>query len=476
MTILLASGMLFAPGRASAEPDRDEVRAALRRAATFFVENCSKHGGYVWRYSRDLTLSEGEAETGPDTIWVQPPGTPSVGLALLDAYEATGDRYDLDAAARAARALVRGQMQSGGWHYAIHFDPAERVKWGYRDNKAFRPSRRRKNKTNITTLDDDTTPAAVRFLARIDRALDFNDAAIHESAGFALEALLKAQYPNGGWCQNWDNYPEPPGEAEFPILRASYPETWSRKWLNDWPGRYFTNDDVAGVMIDTMLAAWRVYGDERYLDSARRTGEFLLFAQMPEPQPAWAQQYDRRMHPCWDRKFEPPAVSSWESQAMIEALMRLYRATGETKFLDPIPRAVAYLRRSLLPDGRLARFYELETNRPLYFTRDYELTYDAADVPTHYGFVMPSRLDPIEAEYDALRRAGPAAPRPGSPSRDELAAEAAAALDAMDPRGAWIDARGMRGFGKASPEGVYESETFIRNVGILARYLEKQAE
>jgi hypothetical protein len=89
---------------------------------------------------------------------------------------------------------------------------------------------------------------------------------------------------------------------------------------------------------------------------------------------------------------------------------------------------------------------------------------------------MPSRLDPIEAEYDALRRAGPAAPRPGSPSRDELAAEAAAALDAMDPRGAWIDARGMRGFGKASPEGVYESETFIRNVGILARYLEKQAE
>lgn len=51
-------------------PSRAEAAAALRKAAGFFYEHCSKHGGYVWRYSRELKLSEGEAETSPTTIWV----------------------------------------------------------------------------------------------------------------------------------------------------------------------------------------------------------------------------------------------------------------------------------------------------------------------------------------------------------------------------------------------------------------------
>ena len=97
---------------------------------------------------------------------------------------------------------------------------------------------------------------------------------------------------------------------------------------------------------------------------------FFVLAQLPEPQPAWAQQYDHEMHPAWARKFEPPAVSGGESQGVIRTLMTLYRRTAAVtddadRFLEPIPRAIAYLRRSLLNDGRLARFYELETNRPL---------------------------------------------------------------------------------------------------------------
>jgi hypothetical protein len=59
--------------------------------------------------------------------------------------------------------------------------------------------------------------------------------------------------------------------------------------------------------------------------------------------------------------------------------------------LEPVPRAIAYLKRSRLPDGRLARFYELRTNRPLYFTKDYKLTFSDADVPTHYAFKSTTR-------------------------------------------------------------------------------------
>ena len=459
---------------ADAAPTKAEAQAAIRNAVEFFHGACSKNGGYVWRYSRDLRLSEGEAETDETMIWVQPPGTPAVGMAFLDAYGATGDRFYLAAAEEAADALVRGQLQSGGWYYHIQLHAEKRKTYGYRDNKAFRPSSTKKNRTNVTTLDDDTTSAATRCLIRMDKQLSFRQPRIHDAATFALEALLAAQYPNGGWHQNWDTYPDPQSEKDYPIIRASYPESWSRRWLNDWPGRYFINDNVMGNMIATMLEAWEVYGEEEYLHSATRAGDFLVLAQMPEPQPAWAQQYDAEMHPVWDRKFEPPSISGWESQDVMEALMLLYDKTGEAKYLEPIPPALAYLRKSRLPGGRLARFYELGTNRPLYFKRTgkkYDLTYFSDDLPTHYGFIVESRLDEIEARYTQLINHGPAA-RERAPDRAELAQQVGAIIDGMDDRGAWIDKRSMKGFRKASPEGVIQSETFINNVKKLCQYVE----
>jgi len=47
--------------------------------------------------------------------------------------------------------------------------------------------------------------------------------------------------------------------------------------------------------------AWRIYGEDRYRRTAEKGGEFILLAQMPEPQPAWAQQYDVEMRPAWAR-------------------------------------------------------------------------------------------------------------------------------------------------------------------------------
>ena len=116
---------------------------------------------------------------------------------------------------------------------------------------------------------------------------------------------------------------------------------------------------------------------------------------MPEPQPGWAQQYDREMHPAWARKFEPPSITGGESQGAIRILMDVYRHTGDKKYLEPIPRALDYLDKSQLASGRLARFYELKTNKPLYFTKTYELTYDDSDMPTHYGFKLDGKLDQL---------------------------------------------------------------------------------
>ena len=225
------------------------------------------------------------------------------------------------------------------------------------------------------------------------------------------------------------------------MLPASFPESWSRTHpAQDYRAHYTFNDNTIADLIDTLIEAWHIYGDETYLDSAKRAGDFGLLAQMPEPQPAWAQQYDAGMHPAWARKFEPPAITGGESQGVMRMLMSLARSTGDRKYLEPIPRAIAYLRKSQLPSGQLARFYELTTNKPLYFTKQYELTYAGDDVPTHYGFVVASNLDAIQAEYERLKQANLPEPKPAGDKRRwrisrSLRAQAERVVQQLDERG-----------------------------------------
>jgi hypothetical protein len=242
---------------------------------------------------------------------------------------------------------------------------------------------------------------------------------------------------------------------------------------------YFINDELVPDMIKTMLAAYDTYGEDRYLASAEKAGDFLLLAQMPDPQPAWAQQYDRNMYPVWDRKFEPPAITGRESQTVLEGLLLLYHRTANRKYLDPVPRAISYLKKSRLADGRLARFYELKTNRPLYFKRTgkrYDLTYSSADLPTHYGFIVNSRLDSIEAEYRHLLKTNATdshvhdgqKTQPLSPA---LEAQVSKVISSMDKRGAWVE-RGRLRHHKVEPDsGVIDCSTFAKNIRTLCHFL-----
>ncbi|UCE50317.1 MAG: hypothetical protein JSW47_09165, partial [Phycisphaerales bacterium] len=404
-------------------------------------------------------------------IWVQPPGTPSVGMVFLTAYEATGVSYYLDAARDTAYALVRGQLRSGGWDYRIEFDPKRRQRYAYRVD-----TEQKKNARNVSTMDDNNTQSAVRLLMRVDRALNFRDEKIHEAARFALLSILGVQYPNGAWPQRFIGPPDP---AKFPVKRACYPEYWS--WT--FPGRdyksfYTFNDNSIADTIDMMLEAFEIYGEAQYRAAAERGGDFIILAQMPEPQPAWAQQYDPDMQPAWARKFEPPAVTGGESQGVMRILLTLYRETGTKKYLKPLPQAIEYLRRSRLPDGRLARFYELKTNKPLYLTRgDYKVTYSDADTPTHYSFKQFDGIENIARDYERLRamdtaelkRSGEAAALRTSRT---LATRAKAAIDHLDEQGRWMDRGKMRNDAQdASVRRVIDSRTFISNIRALSAYL-----
>ncbi len=457
------------PASAAEPPTKDEAVRALHKAVEFFRSEVSASGGYLWRYSDDLKRQEGENQASRTMAWVQPPGTPTVGGAFLFAYETSGDRYYLDAARETAHATVRGQLKSGGWDYQIEFDPKARLKFAYRvDGGAG-------NAKNATTLDDNTTQAALRYLMHVDRALDFKDQSIHESVEFALSSLLQAQYPNGAWPQRFS---EPPDVAKFPVVKASFPESWPREYpKEDYRSYYTFNDNSIADMIATMFEAERIYGASKYGDAAKKAGDFILLAQMPEPQPAWAQQYNAKMQPAWARQFEPASVTGGESQGILRILMSIYRETGDKKYLAPIPSAVKYLRSSQLPDGQLARFYELKTNRPLYFTKEYVLTYDDGELPTHYSFKIGSKLDSIEAEYNRLVKTDPAKlkPRESKPTYSmsrSLAEQTRAVIDALDQRGAWVEPGTLRTYGNDDPtKRVIDTQTFAKNVEVLSRFI-----
>jgi hypothetical protein len=460
----LAALLLPAAARAAPDDERLAARArdALERAVAYFRDEVAVHGSYGWRYSADLTYRRGEDLLTPSQGWVQPPGTPAVGLALMQAHAATGDRRFLDGAVETARALAATQLESGGWHYMIEFDPEQQKAWCYRRLPANRGARAENKRCDATTVDDNISQSALELLMRVDVALRGDDPLIRDAVAYGLAKFIEAQYPNGAWPVRFDQ--RVPSSRAWSAARARYPETWSRTQVKIEDRLFYaTNDNLIGDIVRVFLIAHRLYGREEYLATAVRGGEFLLAAQMPEPQPAWAQLYNRDLEPIWGRKFEPPAIASWETRRAIDILLDLHLHTGQERYLEAAGRAAAWLEASQLEDGQWARYYELRTNRPLYMTSDYHLTYDDDDTPRHYGFKDHFDVPRTLARYrDLVRREDGA---PASAAADpavlaaELAPQVAEVVAALDERGRWLE------------DDMINSATFIANVDLLARYL-----
>ena len=448
-------------------PEPQTVRHAMQRAAKFYDESVSVRGGYVYHYTLDLQTRWGEGLATQHQVWVQPPGTPTVGLAMLDAHRATGDPFYLDAATRAAEILAFGQLRSGGWTNAI--DIARMPK-----QRPFPGANRQKD--GNSSLDDGQTQTALRLMMHVDSALNFEHKAIHESAMQGLRALLNAQFPNGAFPQVWRKPNDVPFEFDSTTLAAQYPDyDWRTEGrIKEYWDMYTLNDNVAGYVAETLHDAAKIYKSEVCSEALRKLGDFLVLAQMPEPQPGWAQQYNYRMQPIWARRFEPPGVSGDESQEAIHTLLRIAEWTGEEKYLAPVPKALAYLQRSLLPDGQLARYYELKTNRPLYMNRhgkQYFLTYDDSNLPSHYGWKASPRLNELQAEYERVQ-----AGRPTALDQEPLKKKAARILSELDSQGRWVSRykSGARLVGqpKFPPGAQYlSSQVFAENLTTLADYL-----
>ena len=469
-------------------PEPETVRTAMKSAVAFFRSNLSVAGGYAWSWPTDLSESKGENRSAPTLIMIQPPGTPSVGQAMLEAYQATDDPLFLAGAREAASALMWCQLASGGWTADYNFAPQHARRYHYRrdidagDTEAGKRSAR-------SSLDDNKTQSALTFLMNLNSTqglLMLNDFPVDHSLKFAWDGLLAAQAPNGGWPQHFSG----PADPDAPVIRASFPEEWSRIHpAVDYTRHYTLNDNNLQNVMNLLLVAHHQQeirpgpGDpfSPYLDAARRLGDFLLLAQMPDPQPVWAQQYDRDMHPAWARKFEPPSVCSIESLGAMRALHELWLVTGDDKYIDALPPALEWFERSRLADKEeptWARFYELETNKPLYCKAEtYEVTYDDSDLPTHYGFhVSGSMVRSLEKLRNTMAtetrdeqiahrqrdadRANPASEDLWSDRARKLASRARDALKLQKNQGYWKKGE------------LIDAGEFVRHMRAMTQYLE----
>jgi len=461
--ILAVGAFLGVSGPAADTPAA--AKAALIKGAAY-MRSISAQGGYLWRYSTDLKLVAGENRANVTTQWLQPPGTPAVGMALLEAYQRTGEKALLDHALAAGAALAAAQLSSGGWDYRFDFSDPQRSK-----------------RRNISTFDDDTTQSCLRYLLALGEVAKGNsprEQAIRNARDLGLRKLLEAQYPNGAWPQRYDGVPK--AAKDFPVLKARYPKSWPRNYPKaNYINHYTFNDNSHRDCVLLALQAHRVTDALKFLLAARRGGDFILLAQMPEPQPAWAQQYNARMEPAWARRFEPASITGGESVGACRTLIDLYLATGDAKYLRAVDAAVKWYRRSAIAPGKWARFYELQTNRPLYFTKEYKLTYSDADLPTHYSFQSSYGVESMIRYYEAVKKAGRVAWLVSQKSKPLTAAQRTARargmekkvraiVAAQDAQGRWItrtklETRGMK-FGSR-----IETREFIQNIGVLSEYL-----
>lgn len=399
MTRLIAAFLLlFAVATPAAAQSRTEIESTMKRATRFMVEDLATNGGYVWSYLPDRSRRWGEIEATPSMIWVQPPGTATVGHLYLDAYHATGDEYYYHAAEQVAGALIAGQHRSGGWNYFIDFaGPAAAQHWyETTGHNAWRMEEFQHYSDNAT-FDDMGTSEASQFLLRM--YVEKRDPKYRPALDRAIAFVTESQYPIGGWPQRF------PYDARYPDYQ-----------------RYVTfNDDVAAQNVKFLIMAFQALGDASLLDPIMRGMNVYLVTQQGDPQPGWALQYTPDLKPAGARTYEPVALDTSTTASNVEQLMHFYRLTGDTKFLARIPEALDWLESVRLAqpvNGRgFPTYIEIGTNRPIYVHRrgsnitngEYYWDYSPEATLGHYSQFRDLDVAALRQEYETLRATSPEA-------------------------------------------------------------------
>jgi pectate lyase len=274
--------------------------------------------------------------------------------------------YRGDEGARVAANVLSWQAERGDW--PKNLDTSEKPYEGDRSRLQ-------------GTFDNGATVGEMRFLARAFVATD--RPAYRDAFTRALDHVLAAQYPNGGWPQT-----SPPGKGY---------------------ARYITfNDDTMVNLLNLARDAARSDAF-RFIDSPRRAAAGRAFdagiacilkcqIKVRDRLTAWCAQHDATtFEPRGARTFELTSLSGGESAGILLLLMSLDEPSPEVvravhagarwfeeSKLTGIRQVVADGDKKIVRDPAAAplwaRFYEIDTNRPFFCGRDGVKKYDLAEI------------------------------------------------------------------------------------------------
>lgn len=492
-TILLSLLVItvLASGQRNKKVSNEHVLSAMKKASAYMVNEVSCHGGYLWYYNEDLTQVFGEVPARKSQIWVQGAGTPAMGHTFLDMYEATGETEFLAYARKVANALIYGQHPLGGWHYLIDFDKKGLEGW-YKDTAShfIIGWEEYRHYYGNCTYDDNVTQGATQYLMRLYATT--LEPAYLAPLRKALEFMLISQYPNGGWPQR---YP-----LRYEFAHDGYP---------DYTSYYTLNDGAMNDIIDVLIEAYELLGDERYLEAAKRGCDFFMIVQGPEGHAGWTDQFDMNLQPTRGRTHEPASFQVRYTRSTIQQLEKMFLYTGDRRYLRPIPMALDWIESSVLEiDSRgrpkFAKWYDPVTNYPI--TKDYldsftpegymEYSYS---VDSSVSYVALPGKSSYREQYELIRDVEPGKEREmynklyqsERQNRTPDEQKVADLIHSMNENGAWIEsftvhdiARTMEpNFESVSKNGSYlyavkelqgiSTQTYMRNMERFMDFLKR---
>jgi PelA/Pel-15E family pectate lyase len=273
--------------------------------------------------------------------------------------------YTGEEARKLAGVVLSYQAPSGGWSKHTAYDKGPRQP-GMQWSSQYEPGRA---PHYLCTFDNRSTTEQLHFLANVWEATKREDC----KEGFikGLNFIFAAQYPNGGWPQV---YP----------LEGAYHDAIT------------FNDDAMTHILELLQAIAQKEPRFAFLTDADRTKaadafsagiRCVLQAQVLQngKKTAWCAQHDAiTLKPTGARDFEPPTLSGLESSRLLKFLMTVSPATPD--LVESIDNGLAWLNgvkitgiKKAKRDGKTvyepnaastdlywARFYDLETNQPVF--------------------------------------------------------------------------------------------------------------
>lgn len=281
-------------------------------------------------------------------------------ILIVACSQLAGAQYSIplksERAITVADNIIAWQTESGGWNKNIDFSSV-----------MYQPGMSRGERTSsgveAGTFDNSASINEMKFLAMMYATHGterYKDAVIK-----GVDWMLDAQYTSGGWPQY---YP----------LRGGYSDNVT-----------FNDGAMTNVLkyIQEILKYRGLYeylGEERFarLEAALDKGlEFILKAQIEVNGhlTAWCQQHDPVTYePKMGRSYEHPSIVSAESVPIVEFLMSLPDPSDEVR--RAILSALEWFEISRLPNGQWARFYDIQSNVPIFSGRDSIIRYEVTDI------------------------------------------------------------------------------------------------